>query len=174
MTRTRKIRKQIAALAAFLMLVGMLAGCSAQPKEQGIPVRVLILPKFEAGELTGDFPGEAQLFYEAYLAGGEVYEFTGATQLSTTQLDIQVQQVSELRAGYPYLIRWDNTNELAEYYLLGTGGIGTILEGHLSETTKQRPSERTARMESNPGREPIGQNWAYPGPRENQTQDLAS
>lgn len=41
-----------------------------------------------------------------------MYEFTGATQLSTTQLDIQVQQVSELRAGYPYLIRWDNTNEV--------------------------------------------------------------
>ena len=46
------------------------------------------------------------------LAGGEVYEFTEATQLSTTQLDIQVQQVSEIRAGYPYLIRWDNTNEV--------------------------------------------------------------
>lgn len=46
------------------------------------------------------------------LAGGEVYEFTEATQLSTTQLDIHVQQVSEIRAGYPYLIRWDNTNEV--------------------------------------------------------------
>ena len=77
MTRTRKIRKQIAALAAILMLVGMLAGCVAQQKAQGIPVRVLILPKFEAGELTGDFPGEAQLFYETYLAGGEEYEING-------------------------------------------------------------------------------------------------
>ena len=46
------------------------------------------------------------------LVGGEVYEFTEATQLSTTQLDIHVQQVSEIRAGYPYLIRWDNTNEV--------------------------------------------------------------
>ena len=77
MTRTRKIRKQIAALAAILMLVGMLAGYVAQQKAQGIPVRVLILPKFEAGELTGDFPGEAQLFYETYLAGGEEYEING-------------------------------------------------------------------------------------------------
>lgn len=77
MIRTRKNQKRIAALAAMLMLVGVLAGCVAQPKEQGIPVRVLILPKFEAGELTGDFPGEAQLFYEAYLAGGEVYEING-------------------------------------------------------------------------------------------------
>lgn len=48
MIRTRKNQKRIAALAAILMLVGMLAGCVARPKEQGIPVRVLILPKFEA------------------------------------------------------------------------------------------------------------------------------
>ena len=77
MLQLRKKQKRIAALAAILLLVGMLAGCFAQPKEQGIPVRVLVLPKFEAGELTGDFPGEAQLFYEAYLAGGEVYEING-------------------------------------------------------------------------------------------------
>ena len=29
-------------------------------KDQKIPVKILILPKFEVGELTGDFPGEAQ------------------------------------------------------------------------------------------------------------------
>lgn len=29
-----------------------------------IPVKVLILPKFEVDEMSGDFPGEAQL-YEA-------------------------------------------------------------------------------------------------------------
>lgn len=35
-----------------------------------VRVRVLILPHFEVGEMTGDFPGEAQLFYERYCAGG--------------------------------------------------------------------------------------------------------
>ena len=34
-----------------------------------IPIRVLIVPKLEIGEITGDFPGEAQLFYEGYCAG---------------------------------------------------------------------------------------------------------
>ena len=42
-----------------------------------IPVKVLILPKFEVGELTGDFPGEAQLYYENYLDGGEAYDIPG-------------------------------------------------------------------------------------------------
>ena len=39
-----------------------------------LPVRVLLLPKFEVGELAGDFPGEAQYYYEQYLAGGEVFD----------------------------------------------------------------------------------------------------
>ena len=30
-----------------------------------ISIKVLILPKFENGEMTGDFPGEAQYYYDA-------------------------------------------------------------------------------------------------------------
>lgn len=43
-----------------------------------VPVRILILPKFEMGEITGDFPGEAQFFYEEYLA----FDFSDAYILS--------------------------------------------------------------------------------------------
>lgn len=43
----------------------------------GIPIRVLILPKFESGAMSGDFPGEAQYFYEHYCAGGAEYEIFG-------------------------------------------------------------------------------------------------
>ena len=36
-------------------------------------IRVLIVPKFEIGAMSRDFPGEAQLFYERYCAGcGEI------------------------------------------------------------------------------------------------------
>ena len=38
---------------------------------EGVPVKVLILSKFEIGDIEGDFPGEAQLFYEHYCAGCE-------------------------------------------------------------------------------------------------------
>ena len=44
------------------------------PKEE---IKVLILPKFESGEMSGDFPGEAQYYYEAYTMGGEEYEIEG-------------------------------------------------------------------------------------------------
>ena len=36
-----------------------------------IKPRVLILPHFEVGEMSGDFPGEAQYFYEHYFKNGE-------------------------------------------------------------------------------------------------------
>ena len=39
-----------------------------------LPVKVLLLPKFEVGEMTGDFPGEAQYYYEHYLMGAEEYD----------------------------------------------------------------------------------------------------
>ena len=37
----------------------------------------MILPKFEIGELAGDFPGEAQYFYEEYLTDSDIFEING-------------------------------------------------------------------------------------------------
>ena len=46
-----------------LMLLSSLTGCNnAKPTE----VKVLIIPKFEIDEMSGDDAGEAQLFYEQY------------------------------------------------------------------------------------------------------------
>lgn len=42
-----------------------------------IPVKVLLLPKFEVGELSGDDPGEAQYYFERYVAGGQEYAVEG-------------------------------------------------------------------------------------------------
>ena len=75
-----KTHKRTVVLAAILLIIGILIGYSVYLKNRKIPVRVLILPKFEVGEMTGDFPGEAQYFYEEYLAGGEEYEIDGGTE----------------------------------------------------------------------------------------------
>ncbi len=75
-----KAYKKTAALAAILLILTALAGFSARAEEGKISVRVLILPKFEVGGMTGDFPGEAQYFYEEYLEGGEVYPIPGGTE----------------------------------------------------------------------------------------------
>ena len=50
---------------AFVILFAAIfaqAGCSPQLTDKKIPVRVLILPKFESGELAGDFPGGSPVF----------------------------------------------------------------------------------------------------------------
>ena len=43
-------------------------------------IKVLILPKFEVGELNGDFPGEAQFYFERYLDGAESYGIPGGAE----------------------------------------------------------------------------------------------
>ena len=72
-----KLRKTGIALVILFVIIFILCSCSLQLKDKKIPVKVLILPKFEAGELAGDFPGEAQYFYEEYLAGGDEFEIDG-------------------------------------------------------------------------------------------------
>ncbi len=75
--KSDKLRKISIALIMLFVILFTQPGCSLQQQDKKIPVRVLILPKFEQGEMAGDFPGEAQYLYEEYLAGGDVYEIAG-------------------------------------------------------------------------------------------------
>ena len=53
----------------MLLCVPLFSSCSGVPKTTAI--RVIVIPKFEEGEMAGDFPEEAQLFYERYCEGCE-------------------------------------------------------------------------------------------------------
>ena len=65
-------RKAIIFTGIFLLTILLLMTAGADAAEPA-KVRVLIIPKFEIGEISGDFPGETQLFYEAYCEGtGEI------------------------------------------------------------------------------------------------------
>lgn len=68
-------RTAIITAALFLFIT---AGCAKKTQNERIPVRVLILPKFEVGEMSGDFPGEAQYFYEEYLTDADSYAIEGS------------------------------------------------------------------------------------------------
>ena len=62
-------------LAVVLMTAGAVSLAEeAVPQAEPLPVKVLLLPKFEVGEMAGDFPGEAQDYYEQYLMGAAEYE----------------------------------------------------------------------------------------------------
>lgn len=69
------MKKLIATLlVAVLLFPAMLAFAEG---DAPIEIKVLILPKFEVDELAGDFPGEAQYYYEAYCDGGDAYDIKG-------------------------------------------------------------------------------------------------
>lgn len=69
----------IPAFALALILAASLCGCGGETaSDDKLPVKVLILPAFEIQEMSGDFPGEAQFYYEEYLQDGEEYAVEGA------------------------------------------------------------------------------------------------
>ena len=71
------MKRFLAAVLAAVMALAALPGSAAERAdgaEAPLPVKVLILPKFEIGETAGDFPGEAQYYYEAYLTDAEAYD----------------------------------------------------------------------------------------------------
>lgn len=70
------MKKIFAACLLFVMACACALSAAEQPAgaAAALPVKVLLLPKFEVGEMSGDFPGEAQHYYEQYLVGAEEYD----------------------------------------------------------------------------------------------------
>ena len=64
-------RKKLSAVTCVILLLLVFLMSACEKNDETTKVRVLILPKFEIGGIAGDFPGEAQLFYECYCAGCE-------------------------------------------------------------------------------------------------------
>ena len=73
------MKKTLALLIAALLIVTsvFVSSCSStdtgtEEKDSGaVKLKAIIVPKMELGEMSGDFPGEAQLFYEKYCPGTE-------------------------------------------------------------------------------------------------------
>ena len=66
------MKKLLALLVAALLIV-----CASLALAEPVAIKALILPKFESSEMAGDFPGEAQYYYEGYCEGGESYDIVG-------------------------------------------------------------------------------------------------
>ncbi len=69
MNHSRTIRFKRLCAALLVLLLPLLSACASSP--QKTKIRVLIVSKFEIDSISGDFPGEAQLFYEHYCPGCE-------------------------------------------------------------------------------------------------------
>ena len=116
-----------AALLAFLFLF---SGCAANDK---VPVKVLILPKFEVDAMSGDFPGEAQLYYEHYLEGAEEYEIAGGCAGSKLYVKdgtaLYVTGQGKLNSALSLAaILADDRFDFSDAYIMSTGCAGSAAE----------------------------------------------
>ena len=75
-------RKTIYVFTCILVLASFFLLCAFDMNAEKTKVNVLIVPKFEIGEMSGDTPGEAQLFYEHYCAGCEEIDIPNTTPTS--------------------------------------------------------------------------------------------
>ena len=98
-----------------------------------LPVKVLILPKFEIGEMAGDYPGEAQYYYEAYLADAEAYDVPhgapGATLYYKDGVALCVLGMGKINAALTTMaILSDARFDFSQAYILSTGCAGSAVE----------------------------------------------
>ena len=72
------MKKVLILFLSFLILF-TICGCSNVTEK--LPVKVLIVPHFEIGEMESDDPGEAQMFFEEYLKNCDEYSVAGGISL---------------------------------------------------------------------------------------------
>jgi purine nucleoside permease len=75
-----QMKKTVVLFSSLLIIVSTLVAQPMSEVQSKREVKVLILPKFEVGEMSGDFPGEAQYYFDAYVKNGEVYDIDGGFQ----------------------------------------------------------------------------------------------
>lgn len=68
--------------ACIFLLTSLCLLCACGKNADKPKVKVLIIPKFEIGEMSGDEAGEAQLFYENYCADCEEIDIPNSTPTS--------------------------------------------------------------------------------------------
>ena len=125
-------------IVVFLLLILAILGTACQITRAGmatedegrIPIRVLILPKFESGEMEGDFPGEAQFYYEGYLAGGDEYEIRGGYEGHKLYVKdgvaLYVTGAGKVNASSSTLaVLLDDRFDFSDAYVISTGCCGS-------------------------------------------------
>ncbi len=123
------MKKWLALLLLTLLLVPAVLVCAEEP----IDIKVLILPKFENGDMAGDFPGEAQYYYEAYCKDGEEYDIQGGFQGNKLYVKdgvaLYVTGMGKVNSSMSLLaILSDSRFDFSDAYILSTGCAGSAYE----------------------------------------------
>lgn len=125
------MKKLIATLlVAVLLLPAMLVFAEG---DAPVEIKVLILPKFEVDELSGDFPGEAQFYYEAYCEGGDAYDIKGGFEDNKLYVKdgvaLYVTGMGKVNTALSLnAILLDDRFDFSNAYILSTGCAGSAIE----------------------------------------------
>lgn len=125
------MKKLIATLlVAVLLFPAMFAFAEG---DAPIEIKVLILPKFEVDELAGDFPGEAQYYYEAYCDGGDAYDIKGGFEDNKLYVKdgvaLYVTGMGKVNTALSLnAILLDSRFDFSNAYILSTGCAGSAIE----------------------------------------------
>lgn len=106
---------------------------SKSTSDAPIDIKVLILPKFENGEMTGDFPGEAQYYYDAYVKDGDEYSITGGFEDNKLYVKdgvaLYVTGMGKVNSAMSLqAILSDDRFDFSNAYILSTGCAGSAVE----------------------------------------------
>ena len=118
-------------LAAAVVLLCVAFRPAGKPSP--LPVKVLILPKFEINKMNGDTAGEAQYYYDHYLTGSEVYEVpnSGGTARIYYKdgIALSVQGMGKVNATMNTVqVLSDSRFDFSNAYILSTGCAGAAVE----------------------------------------------
>ena len=118
----------------MLTVLRVMHSCKAESpaeREKKIPIKVLILPKFEVAD--NNFPGEAQYYYEHYLKDAESYEISGGNEGSRLYVRdgvaLYLLGMGKVNAALGTMaVLSDERFDFSEAYILDTGCAGTAIE----------------------------------------------
>ena len=126
------MKKTFALLLMVLLLMCSVLPAFAQSAEP-VKIKVLILPKFESGEMAGDFPGEAQYYYEGYCQGGDEYEIKGGFADNKLYVKdgvaLYVTGMGKVNTALSLTaVLLDERFDFSDAYILSTGCAGSAYE----------------------------------------------
>lgn len=124
--------KKLLALLFALILTAAAAFALAEDASP-IAIKALILPKFESDEMAGDFPGEAQYYYEGYCMGGEEYDIVGGFEGNKLYVKdgiaLYVTGMGKVNTAMSLqAILMDDRFDFSNAYIISTGCAGSAIE----------------------------------------------
>ena len=126
------MKRILCAVLLFLICTSLFAEAVSEAGDK-IKIKVLILPKFENGEMAGDFPGEAQLYYECFVKGGDEYTIPGGFEDHKLYVKdgvaLYVTGIGKVNTALSTMAVLSDTRfDFSEAYILSTGCCGSPTE----------------------------------------------